>query len=292
MKEMKKRQSIVFKTEKQHHAGSLKRFSAILLAILIVGGSVSFLFFLKNYNFDLKAAFGDGREETQTVIQTVDTAEAGELNLDMLLYCSSSDDTALRFVCIMRTQVPENKVTMLALSPDSTATLNGTTATLSQFFKQGGAPRLIDAVEQQTSIRAHRYIGAYDEDFKSAINHFGGFTVNVESSVEYRGSDFTLILPSGKQSMRGDILHKYLRYLLTQGEDGVHRQAVVLLEAVEAMLASSRADKINSDYSYVANRLYTDISIVDFSSHSQIISTMMQGDITYISVSSPEYFED
>lgn len=289
---MKKRQSIVFKTEKQHHTGSLKRFSAILLAILIIGGSVSFLFFLKNYNFDLKAAFGDGREKTETVVQTVDSSEAEKFSLDMLLYCSSSDDTTLRFVCIMRTQIPENRITMLALSPDSTATLNGVTATLSQFFKQGGAPRLIDAIEQQTSIRAQRYIGAYDEDFKSAINHFGGFTVNVESSVEYRGNDFTLILPSGKQSLRGDILHKYLRYLLTQGKDGVHRQAVVLLETVEAMLSSARADKISSDYSYIANRLYTDISIVDFSSHSQMISDMMAGDITYVSVSSPEYLED
>lgn len=288
---MKRSKNLVFQTEKQHSRLKLRRFTAVLLSVLILGGAASVLYFLKNYNFNLSSAFGKTSAETETHAEASTAAQPSKASRSVLLFCSDSGRKELRFVCLLRAEVPDFKITLLSLSPQTEASVGSASKTFNEFFRSGGAPKLLKAVQAATGVEPDGYLFSDDEQFKTVVNHFGGFTIPVDAPVEYRGNDFTLLLPKGNQTMKGDSLLKYFRYLLLNGDSGMRLQAEIIRKMLETMLTAARSGSIGNDYSYLANHLSTNITIVDFSAASAGIEAMMNsGKISYVIVTSADEF--
>lgn len=286
---MRRRTSLVFQTRRQKSRAAKKKAVLVVLALLIAGGSVSALLFLKNYNYDLKSAFGG-------VQQTEESTEAPPRNVkeacyDVLLYCISSDRTRTDFISMMRIRVPENKITLYAFSPADQATVDGKTAAYADFVRDGGGPALIKAVEAATGIHPTCYIGSTEDKFKAVVDRYSGFDFYIGNSIDFRGNEFTLLLPEGNQNLRGDQLLKYFRYLTYHTQNGFITQGELLTTMLRDFLTPTKVEDMQEDFAYLANRLTSDISIVTFSEASSNLTALMEcNSIQYVTVQTAEEY--
>lgn len=271
-----KNKDLIFRTKKERSQKQLKRFSLAIAGFIVVFGSVSLLYFLKTYNFDIKAALG-ATETSVSQTQSVQPPRVGESVTDLLLYCSAADKSELYFVSVVRVMMPQGKVCICSLSPNDTAVQNGKSETLGGAYTRGGVKALKAAVESLGDVHIKRYLGSTESTFKSTVNYLGGFDIDVKAGVEYRG-DFDLLLVRGEQELKGDTLLKYIRYLGTLGQDGMLAGAGVLGEVISSALSPDYSERSQSIYSRIANTLDTDISIVDFSGASTALNSLMQKD--------------
>lgn len=281
----------LFSADSQRKKIKLRHFTVILLAVLIIGGSLSAFIFMKHYNFNLQSAFGEGT----TAERSLETeSETGSVKADtedftLLLFCVDSERTKLSLLSLARFGFDSDSISFCSLSPDKSADFNGSTMSLAEIYNAGGAEALTDAVKSVTGVRADRYLGSTENQFKMIVNHFGGFNIIMDKTVEYRGSDFTLILPKGAQLMKGETLHRYFRYLATLGPEGFMKQSELLGLMFKTELVPEGTESMTADFSYLANHLITNTSIIDFSQVSPGIESLMLSDATsYSAVASPE----
>ncbi len=284
---MKRRTSLEFRTRQQRSRAGIKKFTVILLAVLVVGGGLSALLFMRNYNYDLKNAFGDGTPTEETT--EAPKRDIPETRYDVLLYSISSDRTRTDFLCLMRIRLPENKITLYPFSPSDRATVNGQTATYAEFLKNGGGPALMEAVKAQTGIPVSDYIGSTEDKFKAVVDRYGGFEFTVNEGITFRGDEFTLVLPQGTQNLRGDLLLKYFRYLTYHTQNGFMTQGELLTVMLRHFLNPGTIESMQTIFAYLANHLTSNISIVTFSEASANLTSLMECEnIQYITVQTPE----
>ncbi len=283
--------NLVFKTEKQHTRLKLRNFIALLVGALVIGGSVSVLLFLKNYNFDPGSAFNAREESTSELSTAGEITDFDEKRTDILLYCVSGDNKTMDFICLMRLAVPENGICLYCISPEETVKCGEITNSLAGFYRSGGVPDFVNAVKELTGVTPERYIGSNEAKFKLIINNYGGITVPVEESVEHRSTDFRLILTKGTQLLKGDTLIKYLRWHLVDGGAGTEKQAEIIRTVLSEFFCPERAEKGSSIFSYLANQLETDITIVDYAAASDWLCAMAKSESTeYITANSAKEF--
>ena len=270
------RKNINFKTDRQSSSRELKKFAATLLVCVLSVLAISCLAILKKYNFDIKSALG-GNAETVTETQTVPSGTVEiEGERTYLFWCSDPDGKELRFAWLVNFRLPERRATALSLSTDEPFALSGKTETLDGIFAKSGENQLVRAVEASTGISVDGYIGSTDETFKMMINYFGGMDITVPEQIEYKGTDFSLILVRGKQNLKGDSLFKYLRYLDSQGAHGRSLQASAMLEMLDYVFKPSYLEKRSGIFSKLSNTLKTDLSIVDFSQTEEGVKALME----------------
>lgn len=80
-------------------------------------------------------------------------------------------------------------------------------------YKKGAEEEVVIAVEKKHGIKIDRYISSSENTFALAINYMDGLEYNVPERVEYRTKDLILILTPGKQTIKGESLVKYLKFL-------------------------------------------------------------------------------
>ncbi len=284
----KKNSKLIFKTKNERSIGQLKKFSLALLCFVVVFGSLSVLYFFKSYNFNLNNALGK-IEPSTTEPESSTPAITQEKCVDYLFCSSSSDKTRLNFVYVVRVQMPECKVIICPLPPNTPANPEGEWHTLQELYSEGGTSALVSGAGMICQTKISHYVFSTDTSFKRAINYLGGFTVTVSENVKYRG-EFNLILVKGKQSLKGDSILKYLSYLsLLENDAGVPAQALVLRDILASTLSGDYAERKDDFFSHLSNILTTDISIVDFSAAGSSLEMLANsGKTQYICVSTPD----
>lgn len=272
----KSRKNIIFRTQRQSSSGEMKRFAAILVVCVVGVLAISCLAILKKYDFDIKSAVG-GDSETVTEGAT-DESALPEIYADKtyLFWCADDGGEGLRFAWLINFKLPERKATACTLDTQMPLTVDGVTRTVNDIFKKSGENELVSAIESSTGIAVDGYIGSTDESFKAMINYLGGVEITVPEQIEYRGSDFTLILVKGKQNLKGDTLFKYLRYLGTLGTSGRTLRSAALLETVDGIMAPGNVEKRGRIFSKISNTLKTNLTIVDFSSAEEGVKLLME----------------
>ncbi len=273
----KKPKNIMFKTRKQSTDGEFKKFSVIfacgVLAILLI----SCLAILSKHDFNVRSAMGGDSLTTSETVQAETTLPQISGEKTYFFRCKSDDGSDLRFAWLMNVRMPEAAVSVCALKPDMKIAEDG--KTLESALLQLGDIKTVDMLEEFLDITIDGYIGSDDESFKAIINYFGGIDVTVPEQIEYRGSEFTVILVKGRQNLKGDSLFKYLRYLETLGERGRNLQSTVLLDAVDMIFRPENINRSERYFSKLSNVLDTDLSIVDFSTARAGIDSLMQSGI-------------
>lgn len=284
----KKNADLIFKTKKERSAGQLKKFALALLCFVVVFGSLSVLYFFKSYNFNLDSALGKSEPSSTAPASSVRSVTEKKCT-DFLFFSASPDKKRLNFVYVVRTLLPECRVIICPLPLNTPCAPQGEWRTLQELYAEGGTAALTSGVNMVCQLTVSRSVMSTDETFKQAVNYLGGFTVTVSDHVEYRG-DFNLILVKGNQSLKGDSILKYLRYLgMLENDAGVPAQALVLRDILSSVLNENYSEKKNSVFSKLSNILTTDVSIVDFSAAGSSLELLMQpGKTQYVCVASPD----
>ncbi len=230
-----------FKTSKQDKKGDLLRFFLAFLAFAVVFGSISAVVILKHNEISLRSIFSKETttksDETTTESQPVSPTQLnGKTNF--LVFCSANDFSEMYFIHIIEADMDNCVLKDRPLNPDG-KTSDGKNYV--QILKEGGASKLISAVEQKENIKINKYVGSNAETFALAINYMDGLEYTVDNRIEYRNDSYTLILTKGSQTIKGETLIKYFRYCKTLGSDGMRIQGKLICAMLDSYVNTENA---------------------------------------------------
>lgn len=265
--------NVMFRTQKQSEDRKFKKFSAIFASCVLVILIVSCFAILKKYDFDIRTAMGGEPETTTEVSTQEDTLIQTQGDKTYFLWCADEKND-LHFAWLVNFKVPEMAVSVCTLPLDTI--LSGGTETLASSFRKYGENTTVEYLEEFLGFSVDGYIGSDDESFKAMINYFGGMNITVPEQIEYRGSEYTVILVKGKQNLMADTLFKYMRYLGTLGPRGRNHQATALMEMLDGIFREKNIGKSEKYFSKLSNTLKTNLSIVDYLAAKEAAEAFMQ----------------
>lgn len=227
-----------FKTSKEDKKSDLLHFFAAFLIFALVFGSISAVVILRHNDISLKSIFSkeatteaDDGSTTEQSTTAAPTQLQGKTNF--LIYCCSSDYSETFFIQIVKADMDNRVLKVQPLDPDG-ASPDG--RTYAEVLKQDSGEGLLTQIEKKEGIEISKYIGSTDETFASAINYMGGLEYNAPERIEYRNSDYTLILTKGNQTVKGETLLKYFRYCKTLGTDGLRTQGLLVCQMLDSYI--------------------------------------------------------
>ncbi|MBQ3007535.1 MAG: LCP family protein [Clostridia bacterium] len=273
----KRPKNIMFRTQKQSEDRGFKRFSVIFASCVVIILIVSCLAILKKYDFDVRTAMGGEPETTTEAVSQETTQLQLQADKTYFFWCADSEKGGLHFAWIVNFRVPEMAATVCSLPLDMM--LSDGAETLDSSFKKYGENATVDSLEKVLGYEIDGYIGSDDESFKAMINYFGGMNITVPEQIEYRGSEYTVILIKGRQNLMADTLFKYMRYLGTLGPRGKKLQSAALMEMFDCVFKEKNTAKAEKYFSKLSNTVRTDLTIVDFLESKKSIEAFMQGGI-------------
>lgn len=113
------------------------------------------------------------------------------------------------------------------------------------------------------SVSIDKYVICTASQFKKIIASFGGATVNVAEKVDYRASDFNVILDKGTQKLSEEYTYKYLAISDT------NEKARIMCDIINSALIPENTEKSDSLFKIFVNNCKTDISVIDYSNSSE-----------------------
>ncbi len=295
----RKHKNMVFKTSRQDKA-DMKKFAAILVSCVVGILAISVFAILSKHDFDVKSALGGDAESTTEIEETTENPVAIKADKTYLFWCADDNGKVFRFAWLVNFRLPERRVSVCALNPDDMLNVSADSQSdekiflsVKDVFHSHGIKEIVSLIENGYGINIDGYIGSEDESFKTMINYLGGVDITVPEQIEYKASEFAVILVKGKQNLKGDTLFKYLRYLSTLGEKGKNQLTYAMNEMLDYVFKSSNIKRGEAFFSKISNTLETDLSIVDFSTSEEGIKIFMQeGFSSKKTLDSPEEFNE
>ena len=264
---MRKKSKLRFSSVRQTKMRRTRAFVVSFIAFILVFGTVSLLIFLHSIDFNLgnlTQKEEDSTDPTQTS-STQPFAEPQIQDCNILLICSDSDDH-LTMLALVSSDKEKKQISISCLNPSHQ---DASASTLSAHYQNGGVAGLKMAVSDAFGVKIDRYIRVTDANLKQIIAEIGDIPVQVPEPIRYRGTDYSLFLDSGEQSLTGDLFVKYLKFA---SQDGKAEAARAL---VSATLHAFRDDNREQLYNKIFNKSDTDISVVDNTDSNGLVSTYL-----------------
>lgn len=277
---MARKKNLVFETQSRSDRGNARKFWIILTVSVLAVLLVSVALILKNNDYDINAAFGFEKETETTEVPDEVQTDVFEAERYFLIFCTDSDKQKINFMSLVRTELPECRVTVCAVDPYSVLeTTESGSETAASVFVKSGERALVSSIERAYGIDIDRYVGTDETDFKTFINYFGGMKITVPEQIDYKTSEMSLVLIKGNQNLKGDTMFKYMCYLNSLGSEGKRRQSAAMLEILGGIFSQGNLNRRSRIFSQITNNMMTDMSIVDFSQEENGIVLLMQNGI-------------
>lgn len=278
------RKKVSFMTEKQTAREKTKKFVSVFAVGAVLVLALSLIAILGKNDFNVRAALGGDTETKAAEQNEAVRAVASDSDNMYFFWVASKDRSKMRFMWLVRAQMPQARFSICAINPSSILTIDGKGVTFEDVFAKSGEKELVAAMEAYSGLEIDKYIGATDENFKALVNYLGGVQIDVPEQIEYKSEEFNAILVKGKQNMKGDTLFRYMRYLGAKEYEGPRSQSKVFGEFLENVFSEKYVEKRSNIFSKISNSMTTDISIVDFSSHDIDVMALMENGIGSIDV--------
>lgn len=254
-----------FKTSKENKSGDLFRFVLAFLAFAVVFGTISLVVILKNNDVSLRDIFA---KETTTQTQEGETELPSALDVkisgkqNLLFYSTDEEKTEMYFLHVVTADMDNRTFKVYPLNPDGKA-LNG--QKYIDILSKNGSQSLLDAVSEKTGMKIEKFAGSNLNTFALAINYLDGLEYDVPERVEYRNSDYTLILAKGKQIIKGETLIKFFRYCKTLGSDGLRQQGQITCGMLDYFINKENTEKGSQIFKKLLSKINSNsnISYVD-----------------------------
>lgn len=267
---MKKKLKLDFSSERKVKLKKTRAFIISFTAFVLVLGSISLLIFMKSINFDF-SNLKPTTSENDTTTEVNTNADAvnitGIANI-MLIYTNNQNE--LISLSLLNCDMNNKKIGLLQIPADDFLEINGVSQSLKNVLSKSGVDALKTAVSEYADLSVDRYIKVKDSELKKIIAKTGDVTVNVPSAVNYKGNEFSLLLDAGNQSLTADMFCKYLIYC----ENDQKGDAVVCY--LNNLLSTKNVPSQDTLFNFIVNNSNTDITIVDYTNTSKIISTYIQ----------------
>lgn len=276
-------------TEKQSAKVKTKKFITVFAVGAAVVLALSLAAILGKNDFNIRAAIGGDAETKADRQENAVKASVSDSDKIYFLWVASKDRSEMRFIWLVRVQMPEARFSICTVNPESILTIGGKGVTFEDIYAKSGEKELVAAMKAYSGLEIDKYIGASDENFKALVNYLGGVQINVPEQIEYKSEEFNTILVRGMQNMKGDTLFRYLRYLGVTEYEGPRSQSKIFGDFLKNLFSEKYVEKRSNIFSKISNSMITNISIVDFSSHDADVKALMEsgiGNIDIVSVPS------
>ncbi|MBQ2774833.1 MAG: LCP family protein [Clostridia bacterium] len=224
-------------------------------------------------------------ETTETTDETlIQTAElSGEASF--LLACSSDEKDSLYFVFVVFADLDGKEIRVCPIASNTVCNVGGVQDSIAGHYRRNSERGLLNAVNSLCGFNIDRYAISTASQFKNAVNVLDGAVVTVPQRINHKSEDFNLSLMPGEQSIKGESLLKYFRYLLKQG-GGMQAQGELLCTMISQYVSNSYLSAGRAYFSQVINEISSNITIVDFSRTEPLLEAMADSEISYITVNS------
>ena len=158
-------------------------------------------------------------------------------------------------------------------------------------FEYGGARYLRDAIVNHYGIVVQKYISASLPEVETFVDKLGGVNYNIKQTMQFANQEGNLItnLVKGKQKLNGNQYCQFLRYdKWKSAKQKRQNREDLLATLLNEHIAEFDSETILKIYKSVANKIDTDISIVemndfsiDFASFLDATNPVICADIDY-----------
>ncbi|MCR5484130.1 MAG: LCP family protein [Clostridiales bacterium] len=279
---MARRNRYTFRTEKERQRLRTKKFLIVFFSFLLVFGCLSVLYLLINYDFDLSNIkkrgddpSSDAEEQADHELQDVSGSKY------ILFFCTNDTKTDIRFVSVLKTDFDEKMFTICTESKTESINTGGVFTSFLGHYRRGGAKELVAAVEKFNGIKISKYVSSDDIGFAKAINRMGQLKLDLERSINYHSSDFSLVLMKGEQKLRGDDVLKYMHFCSLIGDEGLERQSRLIETMLRQYLTKENVDNGDRLFSSIINAVDSDITVMDFKNMRGMLETICANDFSY-----------
>lgn len=273
---MNKKETKLFNPVRVKRGGRFRNFLIGILVFVLVFAAVAGIYISQNGIAGAKGIIKKAGSafESEKSSEKTDPAAAEALksaNINILLMSISSEAT-------QESGQKEIYFMVIAHADAATGQIKFCPLTVKQnyigIFEDGGAEALTKAVAKEYGIKMTKYISSNENTFALALNYMGGLPYNVPERIEYRTPDLTLILTPGKQTLKGEVLVKYLKYFKT---NNLSKQGEMFCLMVNNYFTKDNFDNAMDVYKGVLKNLSgnSNISFVETADNLKYIETVI-----------------
>lgn len=178
--------------------------------------------------------------------------------------CRERGDPAAAFALI-RLDAPGRKIYVSALPPETLATVNIKTDTLTGFYDYGGAQMAEEAVQNAYGVYINRYVRVSMSAFCTLFDLLGGVEFAPPYDAAFRVQENLSPPSAGKQLLDGKRAYELFAAPGTDELDQVHLQTQILGAFIDQHLTSRAVKASESLFDAMINRVDTDVTRYDYS---------------------------
>lgn len=193
-------------------------------------------------------------DETDNNIYSVNEL-TGKSNL---LFIVENEEKSVDFLCVVSTDFDNKSMIVNCIDGNSKMQYNGLNSTVNSIYSKDYEIGIKKAL-YDSGFSIDKYIIFNQNQLEDVLSIFNGFSINVQSAVNYKSHDFNLILEAGIQELSPDLTYKYLKI------SDVSTREKILCDIIKSVLTADYADDSEKLFTSFVNLCKTDISVIDYS---------------------------
>lgn len=251
------KKKLKFRTTANENSARRRLIIGIFSVVVLIIAAVSLFVVINEY--DLFG--GEGNDENPISDDAVAKLEG---SATMLFAGVSSLEDEVHFLATITLDATNRSFIVSAVPPGEQC--NG--STLSDIYAESGSADLAEAVEAATGIPIDRYAVVTEKKFKSFMTSLGLPELEIETKLDYTSDEFSLNLLAGTQTLTGDKLYKYIRFVGLGGSDyELQSQGEIIGEIISQKLNETNTEKGEDLFASLINKCESNITIVDFTKY-------------------------
>ncbi len=266
MKPKKKIRDLDFSSEKQAEQKKMRSFIIAFVSFVVILGTISVFVFMKSVDFNLNNLV---QSTTDSAASTFDSTVASSADLSGragILLVFTDDSGSLISVSALDCNMDIKCISVVQLPADTSVS----SGSLKDIYQKGGAAALEKPISDLSGLSFTKYIKMSQSQLKKVISKIGEVTVRIPSDINYKGADFSLLLDAGDQNLTSDLFCKYFLYADNSGR----RDAAVSL--LNTLMTAKNIPSQDTLFNFIMNNTDTDISVVDYSKVSSVLTSFVQ----------------
>lgn len=285
---MNKKETRLFNPVRVRRTSKLKNFLIAFTAFILVFSIAGGLYIYKNGtsgvdNIIKKAgSIFESDETEQAAPETYKNVSANFLIMSISsAVTQETGNKEIYFIAIAHADAEKGKIKILPIAAKPSYIY---------IYNEGGAEAVTKEVAKEYNIKIDKYIASNENTFALAVNYMGGLEYDVPERVEYRTADLTLILTPGKQTIKGEVLLKYIKYLKSFG---LPKQSEILCLMMNEYFTPGNFENAMQIYKGLITNISgeSNISFVETADNLKYIKTITDNkNVKAVTVSSVEEF--